>query len=146
MKRHKSLVKLSRDHHNGLIAAQLMKKDAADYKGMPTDFEGKSEYIVEFYYNHLVPHFKEEESILFPFIQGKDAEINTLVNELKQEHIQIKMYIKAVEENKHDLSLLDELGNLLENHIRKEERILFQRIQEMFGENDLQRLNEILSQ
>lgn len=146
MKRHESLIKLSREHHDGLIAAQLLKKGAPQYKGMPSGFHGKSEYILEFYKNHLIQHFKNEEEKLFPSVKNLNAEINKIILELVQEHKQISEYIKAVEKNNHTEETLNELGVLLDKHIRKEERELFEIIQTKLGKDELEEINKILSE
>ena len=137
---------LSREHHDGLIAAQLIKKGAPDYKGMPTDFKGKSEYIVQFYYSHLVPHFQNEEDKLFPLVKDIDENIDSLIIEIIQEHNLIKNYIKTVEGNNHTEETLDQLGKLLDNHIRKEERVLFELIQNKCNETELAKIKNILSE
>ena len=144
MKRHESLMQLSREHHDGLIAAQLLKKGAANYKGMPSGFEGKLKYIVNFFYEHLIPHFKDEEEKLFPIIINKETEIDKLVDELLLEHKEIEKHIKTVEEKKHSEETLNELGMLLDNHIRKEERQLFELIQEKFNEEELEKIKKVL--
>lgn len=146
MKRHKSLIKLSREHHDGLIAAQLLKKGAAEYKGMPSDFKGKSEYIIEFYKNHLIPHFKNEEEKLFPSVKNFDSVIDKLILELISEHKLITEYIMTVEKNNHSEETLNELGDLLDKHIRKEERELFELIQSRYSKHELEKINKILSE
>lgn len=145
MKRHESLIKLSQDHHDGLIAAQLLKRGAADYKGMPSDFKGKSEYIVEFYNKHLIPHFKNEEEKLFPAVENDDVQIKKLIKELVLEHKQITDYIKSIEKNNHTEETLNKLGTLLDKHIRKEERELFELIQNKLNETELENIKIILS-
>lgn len=145
MKRHESLIKLSQDHHDGLIAAQLLKRGAADYKGMPSDFKGKSEYIVEFYNKHLIPHFKNEEEKLFPAVENDDVQIKKLIKELVLEHKQITDYIKSIEKNNHTEETLNKLGTLLDIHIRKEERELFELIQNKLSETELEKIKITLS-
>ena len=49
MKRHESLAPLSREHHEGLILAQLLKKGAPAYRGLPTDLAGKLSYAREMF-------------------------------------------------------------------------------------------------
>lgn len=142
MKRHESLIKLSREHHDGLLASQILKKGAAEYKGMPSDFSGKSKYIVEFYYKHLIPHFKNEEENLFPAVKDVDVQIDKLIIELIQEHTQITDYIKSVEKNNHSEETLNELGTLLDKHIRKEERELFELIQNKLNETELEKIKK----
>ena len=63
MKRHESLAPLSREHHAALLLAQLLKKNAAAYKGMPADTPGKILYAAEFYSSHLIAHFDDEEKV-----------------------------------------------------------------------------------
>lgn len=134
MKRHKSIIALSHDHHHGLMLAQLIKKDAPEYKGLPTDLIGKVNHVKESWENELKLHFENEENILFPFAKGKDKEIDNLIDEILDEHKQIETLVKSLDTKTDIESTLDQLGKALESHIRKEERELFQKIQLSFGE------------
>jgi len=129
MKRHKALIPLSQDHHNGLMLAQLIKKDAPEYKGLPTDLEGKVKYTIDSWENELKIHFNNEEEILFPSVKGKNEEIDDLIAELVAEHEIIKEKIKSLESKKDAQEMLNDLGVILEKHIRKEERVLFPKLQ-----------------
>jgi len=137
IKRHKSLQPLSRDHHQGLILAQILKKGAPVYKGMPSTIEGKKEYTLLLYNSELVRHFKNEEEILFPLVKGKNSEVNKLTEEIINEHRQINQLIIEVQSTNELERKLDELGRLLENHIRKEERELFPKIEKILTEVQL---------
>ena len=130
MKRHKSLIPLSQDHHNGLMLAQLIKKGAPEYKGLPSDINGKVQYTIESWENELKIHFLNEEKILFPSVMGKYSEIDMLIDELINEHKEIKQKIDKLKIQDDLQNSLNDLGNFLEKHIRKEERILFQKLQE----------------
>lgn len=140
MKRHPSLIALSHDHHNGLMLAQLIKKGAPEYKGLPTDIIGKVKYAKEAWSKELKLHFKNEEEILFPFVKGKDNELDVLIEEILEEHKQIKGLVKSLDTSKNKKEVLNDLGFLLEQHIRKEERQVFQKIQQFFGD-ELKELN-----
>ena len=129
MKRHKSLIPLSQDHHNGLMLAQLIKKGAPEYKDLPKDIDGKISYTLNVWHNELKFHFKNEENVLFPAVSGKSQEIDILINELNNEHSLIELKIIELNDPTDSEKQLDDLGNLLELHIRKEERILFEKIQ-----------------
>ena len=129
MKRHKSLIPLSQDHHHGLMLAQLIKRGAPEYKGLPTDTDGKIKYTRESWENELKIHFLNEENILFPSVKGKNIEIDELIDNLLTEHREIEKMIAKLEVNNESEEKLNELGEKLENHIRKEERILFQQLQ-----------------
>ena len=107
------------------------------YKGMPSTIEGKKEYTLLLYNSELVRHFKNEEEILFPLVKGKNSEVNKLTEEIINEHRQINQLIIEVQSTNELERKLDELGRLLENHIRKEERELFPKIEKILTEVQL---------
>ena len=132
MKRHKSLIALSHDHHHGLLLAQLIKKGAPNYNGMPTDLLGKINYTKESWENELKLHFANEENILFPFVKNRDPEIDRLLIEIVAEHIKIKSLVEKLDNLNNIEETLNKLGIMLETHIRKEERQLFPLIESVF--------------
>ena len=140
MKRHPAIASFSRDHHDALITAQLIKKGAPKYRGLPETIEGKQEYVTRFYEIHLKEHFEKEENLLFKLSRDIDPEIDQLIDELVAEHHSISLLISNIQSDADSESLLDQLGKLMEDHIRKEERILFQLLQEKLPE---ERLREI---
>jgi iron-sulfur cluster repair protein YtfE (RIC family) len=146
LKRHKALHTLSHDHHQGLILSQLIKKGSPRYKKLPHTLEGKKDYTIRFYNDELRKHFEDEEKILFPMVKGKDDEIDNMVEEIISEHAKIKQLINKVESDEDVENKMDELGYILEMHIRKEERILFGKIQEILSEDELTALEKRLSE
>lgn len=138
MKRHNAIVQLSKDHQKGLMLAQLLKSNAPAYKGLPTDFVGKMSYAKEIFEFDLRKHFEDEEKILFPFIKGRDLECDKLIDELLEEHRFLSQKISQLNESENLVNDLDLIGRTLEQHIRKEERILFNRIQDLLNENELE--------
>ncbi len=145
IKRHKALHILSHDHHHGLILAQLIKKGSPQYKNLPKTIEGKKDYSIRFYNDELIKHFEDEEKILFPVVNGKDDEIDNLFEEIITEHKKIKQLISQLKSDEDVENTLDELGSILESHIRKEERILFGKIQEILTEDELTALENQLN-
>jgi len=143
VRRHNSIINLSRDHHHGLILAQLIKKNAPNYKNLPSTIEGKTEYTLNAYKSELLPHFKKEEEILFPFIKGKDKELDKVIVQLIEDHKKITGLVLRVEEDDNKEEALDELGNLLTQHIRKEERELFDSIQNILTTEELNNLDNL---
>ncbi|MFT3946338.1 MAG: hemerythrin domain-containing protein [Agriterribacter sp.] len=133
MKRHAALLPLSREHHSALILAQLIKKDAPAYRGMPTDTQGKLNYAVAFFETDLIEHFYKEEIILEK-VKHANVEIETLSKEIIAEHSALKNHFVQLKTAIDKIAALDELGKLLEAHIRKEERVLFPLIQEHCSE------------
>jgi len=145
IKRDKALHILSHDHHHGLILAQLIKKGSPQYKNLPNTTEGKKDYSIKFYYDELVKHFEDEEKILFPVVNGKDDEIDNLIEEIITEHKKIKQLVSQLESDEDVKNTLNELGNILESHIRKEERDLFMKIQAILTEQELTAVEEQLT-
>jgi len=145
MKRHPSLYTLSHDHHQGLILAQQLKKGAPQYKGMPSTLEAKKEYTIQFYNSELKRHFAEEEEILFPAVKSKNAVIDKLIAEVISEHRKMESLILDLEKTDDLGNTLDELGQLLEKHIRKEERELFTEIEIVLSEDELKTISDKLN-
>jgi iron-sulfur cluster repair protein YtfE (RIC family) len=145
LKRNKALHILSHDHHHGLLLAQLVKRGSPKYKNMPDNTAGKKDYSIRFYNDELIKHFEDEEKILFPILKGKDDEIDNLFEEIIIEHKKIKQLINQLETDEDVENTLDELGRILESHIRKEERILFGKIQEVLTEDELTALENQLT-
>ena len=137
MKRHSSLIPLSQDHHKALLLAQLIKKNAPDYKGLPTDLIGKMNYAKNMYNDELEDHFRDEEQIVFPYLKGKNKEVDELISEILNEHVILKEKILSLCENKKLSDQLDEIGNILDEHVRKEERILFEKAQVLLNDEEL---------
>jgi iron-sulfur cluster repair protein YtfE (RIC family) len=129
VKRHESLQPLSKEHHEVLIIAQLLKKDAPPYKGLPRDQAGRASYAIQFYTDHIITHFYTEERVLFPAITGYDDRIDDLVAELRAEHSQIISLFEQLKLGIDPAFTMDMLGKLLTMHVRKEERELFELVQ-----------------
>ena len=139
MKRHETLAPLSRDHHEALILAQLLKKDAPAYKHLPTQLNEKAGYAVNFYSNHLQQHFLQEETMLQQ-VKMYNKEIEKLTEEVINEHHYLTTIFLSLDKTDNLSVTLDVLGTALENHIRKEERILFPLIQQYCPEEILNTL------
>jgi iron-sulfur cluster repair protein YtfE (RIC family) len=146
MKRHESLYKLSHEHHRGLLLAQLIKKNAPRYRGLPNTLKGKVEYTINFYKNDLIKHFRAEEKILFQAVQAKNQEIDSLFEEIFNEHNLIRDLVLSLNEGSNHKDTLDKLGNLLTKHIRKEERLLFPMIEEALTGAELKKLKQLLTE
>ena len=72
--------------------------------------------------------------MLFPMIKGKDEEIDELILALEKEHDSMGQMIENLDPAVSTEDDLHELGMALDQHVRKEERVLFQMIQEKIGE------------
>jgi len=140
MKRHSALINLSREHHAALILAQILKKDGPNFKDLPTDDEGKRNYTISFYKTDLAKHFQFEEEILFPFVNKQSDLLKEQTVQLISEHKKLKRLIQKLSTPGDVETMLDRIGMLLEKHIRFEERVYFQKVQEIFPDNELDEL------
>ncbi|MFD3003223.1 hemerythrin domain-containing protein [Pontibacter toksunensis] len=144
MKRHQSLVPISRQHHGGLLTARLLQHGAPPYKGMPTTATAKREYVLQFYKEHLQPHFQLEETTVFALAITASDILAQQARQLQAEHRQLEQLIQALPEAT-DTALPDklhEVGQLLEQHIRQEERVFFEQMQQELPKDELQRLEK----
>lgn len=137
MKRHSALIPLSQDHHKALLLAQLIKKNAPVYHGLPIELVGKMNFAKEIYHTELEHHFRDEEQFVFPLLKGKDKELDELISEIMNEHLIIKEKILSLIDNPNLVDQLNEIGNILDVHVRKEERILFERAQLILSADEL---------
>ncbi|MDP4192289.1 MAG: hemerythrin domain-containing protein [Bacteroidota bacterium] len=148
MKRNKTLIPLSHDHHHGLLLAQMLRKNALEYRTLPNLPDQKAKYAIDFFYSDLIKHFRLEEDILYPFVKGLDRSLDEMFIEIISEHKKIEEYINKLKNNNEIIEIIDimdTLGKLLESHIRKEEKIVFPKIELVLGEEKLRQLDvEIL--
>ncbi|MCQ4034384.1 hemerythrin domain-containing protein [Kaistella montana] len=129
MKRHEALVQLSRDHHFGLLLCWKLKE------GLKKDIsvERMSKYIVLFYEQNLKPHFAEEEETIF-LILGNS---HPLIEEAISQHRELEKMISDGFETPEQIQIF---RDLLELHIRTEERQIFPEIEKTATEEELQNL------
>lgn len=143
MKRHESLAPLSREHHDALILAQLIKRNAPVYRGLPTTITDKVQYAVNKYRDDLKEHFKKEETML-EMVKELHPSITKLSEEIFDEHKMLTSLFGSLKEAADQEAALNVLGNELEAHIRKEERILFPLVQQHCSEELLQKIQPLL--
>ena len=125
--RHPSLIPLSHDHHHGLALALRCRKQALG-QIKPVGVHGLEEMAKEvrdFFSKNLERHFQAEEEVLFPIIRSCVPEGRQMVEDLIEEHKQIREQVVRLEEKAGLSKMLFDLGDLLERHIRREERELF---------------------
>ena len=134
LKRSKELAPLSREHHDGLLFAWKIKQGLAN----GTSVETLCNYTRWFWSNHIKPHFKGEEKVLVKFLPGDNA----LVQQMFKEHAQIRDLVISLDKEP-DSNSLQLLAEVINDHIRFEERELFS-----YAEKTLspEQLNEIYNE
>ncbi|MCC9136842.1 hemerythrin domain-containing protein [Pontibacter silvestris] len=148
MKRHESLIPISRQHHDGLLAARLLQREAPAYHGLPTTPAAKCKYMQMFLARQLKPHFLLEEETVFIFAQDASEQLQQQAKKLEAEHRQLEQLITALPQTTADelQDKLHEVGVLLEQHIRQEERQFFEQLQQELPEERLASLKEQVEQ
>lgn len=126
IKRHKTLRPLSREHHDGLLLCWKIRRGLQ--KNIDPARIGR--YVQYFFTNHLAPHFNIEEEYVFPVL-GND---HPMVIQAIDEHRRLRSLIEMKETN----NTLELIQPQLEKHIRFEERVLFQEIQQVAKPDELE--------
>ena len=123
MKRHPALVPLSHDHHHTLVRARELRDGAA---GGEEERRAAADRFLRHYGLHVVRHFREEEELVFPLLPLQPPELDRVLGE----HQRIRALTRRLRDEGPAAATLAELGELLDAHIRLEERIVFELVQE----------------
>jgi hemerythrin-like domain-containing protein len=143
VKRHAALVPLSEDHHHELVQARrlLAAAESADAEGRLAAGKGYADAFFE----TTVAHFRREEEELFP-LYTRHAGSTPLLERILAEHMQLHGLARALRADvaAGDVAAerLRELGTLLREHVRVEERELFEEIQRVVPAAELAALDE----
>lgn len=126
MLRHPTLVRLHEDHHRGISLALLCRKQAlGQVPSSPTGLKDAADHLRYFFEQHLNGHFRAEEELLFPLFVAAKPDGSILTKALSRDHQKIREGVKALSSAANLGRLLFDLGDLLEQHMRREERELF---------------------
>lgn len=136
LKRNENLVALSREHHYGLLFCwkirQGLKKEVS--------LERMRLFVIHFWQNHLSIHFKKEEETLFR--KGE----NSLYRAAEEEHALIESLVDNIVSNEaSNMDTYSALANLVEKHIRFEERALFPSIEKSLSDEELVKIGSKLT-
>ncbi|NUM32776.1 MAG: hemerythrin domain-containing protein [Bacteroidetes bacterium] len=126
IKRNKELIGLSREHHHVLLLSWKIKAGLSKN----IEFTRIKNYLMWFYENHILPHFEIEEKYLFPLLDKDNVNLKIAL----EHHRQIVDLIENIDNDKQSLA---KLHVLLTEHVRFEERILFDDIQKNVSSNNI---------
>ena len=161
MKRHPSLQELSREHHLMLLHVRELRwasKGNGDLVKACRDF-------LDYWKKRGGAHFKQEEEKLFPFCERcQDWKKTEAVQLVFKQHEEIQLLIRELEvlvtagkgRASSTLraawrletcltSVSSHLGTLLDRHIRHEERVVFEQIQDALSEHEMENLGKYLN-
>jgi hypothetical protein len=147
--RHEALRSLSRDHHVALQLARGLQANASPHlrAHLPSGRAALVAYVERIFAEELRPHFDAEDAVIAPAVAGKDAHLDRIMSDIESEHATMAKLVAtlptldppAIE------GALDRFGHMLEEHVRREEREYYARIQEILDEATLDRLGSALS-
>ena len=128
LKRDPAIVSFSNDHHIGLLLVWKIRKGINYY----IDISRISDYILFVFKNHLKQHFLEEEELLFSVLSNDNAMRIAAEND----HMHLTSLIEKIETKPGSTNTI-EFADKPEQHIRFEERILFNHLRDNLNEQQL---------
>lgn len=141
--RHPALVPLSRDHHDVLVQVLWLRR------ALPAPVEAlrrAAESFLSFYADEMVGHMKDEEEVVLPLAAGADAEG---AERIRAEHREIHALAARLRGALDDGAALPgvavELAQLVDDHVRFEERAYFMRVQDALDAPSLDALGAALT-
>ena len=126
LKRREELRSLSEDHHNALVIALRCRRLAAgQHDADPVELWAG---VLEFFRLAILPHFDLEETLLLPAIDAiGEPETSKMTERIRDEHRRLRAMIA---DPVPDDAGWTAIGTLLDEHIRFEERVVFEATQD----------------
>lgn len=143
LKRDPALVPLSQDHHAALVHAQALSRAAEGRPpyDRPASPQRVARAFMGFRKAELVGHFSDEEQVIFPLAEAVDPQGTARV---RAEHVEMNALAARLEASlaagDDPRPVMAELGALLHDHVRFEERAWFETLQARLGTDVLERL------
>lgn len=141
MLRDKNLIPLSHQHQHALALCVRLERSLA--KG-DADLAAWQDELVQIYKSEIRFHFEAEEKVLFPAAE-KHAPLQPLVRHLLSEHGTLRGFFARAEMKRLDAATLKTFGETLAQHIRTEERQLFEGCQQHMSAEELARTGKTLN-
>ena len=142
MLRDKSLVPLSRQHQHALAlcvridrASPISSYDLASWQAE----------IAQLCQTEIEIHFVAEEKVVFPAAR-KFPQFSALLDDLLADHAALRTMFAEAAAQKMSVASLSAVGQRLSAHIRKEERQLFEGLQEALSKEELARMGQRLEE
>lgn len=140
MLRDKNLVPLSRQHQHALALCVRIERAMPIDDAKLADWEAE---IAQQFAAEIKVHFAAEEEIVFPAARSF-GELNPLIEDLLADHQWLRSCFAKAEARQSSQVELLAFARRLSEHIRKEERQLFERLQELMPQEDLATLGQQL--
>ena len=131
IKRSPQLAPLSREHHDGLLFAWKIRQGLKNNTPSST----LRRYTIWYWKYHTKTHFFQEEKILLPYMPAD----HPWVAQLQNEHAQIRELVLNLDLEA-DKEIFKTLADLVERHIRWEERKLFAYLEEHLTQDQMTKI------
>jgi hemerythrin-like domain-containing protein len=132
-KRHDSLIPLTHDHHHALAQARRLLLGA---EGSPEDRTIAAKGFVAFFETDTLTHFREEEETVFPLVVTQPSAEPILARAMI-DHLRLHALVHDLKETLDTGApsgrTLRRIADLLEKHIRFEEKEVFPMIERLSG-------------
>jgi hemerythrin-like domain-containing protein len=140
MLRDRNLIPLSHQHQHALALCVQIDRTM---QAVTADMDALQAQIGTMFNLEIRRHFAAEEQALFPEAQNF-PELQPLIRELLAEHTALRDYFSRAQGRQLHADELRDFARLLSNHIRKEERQLFEGCQRLFPPEKLAAVGAVL--
>ena len=142
MKRDPRLIRLSEEHHHGLAFALRLERELPETDAETGDTKLATLYgdLLRFWARGLLPHFHTETECLIARLVRHVPDDDERVRRLQRDHLGMEALVARMRDAAGDEERREALatfGELLRTHIRWEERVLFESLQEVLSEAEL---------
>ena len=155
VKRHSALVPLSQEHFSHLIYSKRLREGRPDNIESNWPVNSDENKLVsqtkDYFFIDMLNHFELEEKVVFPVYEmylEENSPKKDLLNYILKHHQIVKEKISSIDEvhGKELINKLREIGTDIEEHIRKEERELYEDIQNSIPTDELMEIGRILKE
>lgn len=134
MRRHVTLIPFSKQHHQMLVLAQVLKTDVPDYIGMPTTVEGKHQFLLEKFEEVILPNLNKHRNLFYPAILQWGFTDQDLLQRIQEKEDDVVLICKEIKDgNILNNTQLNELGYALDTLVRMKERELYEKVQARYS-------------
>jgi hemerythrin-like domain-containing protein len=142
MLRDKNLIPLSRQHQHALALCVRIDRAVRSGEVDTEAWQGEIQQLVE---QEIAIHFAAEEKALFPAAE-RYSELKSIVDELRLEHSGLRDLFAQASARSLQSQELGIFAEKLAQHIRKEERQLFEQMQKLMRPQELAALGAALDE
>lgn len=131
IKRHISIQPYSREHHHGLLLCWKIRESLKHQ----IEIDRIKKYADYLWETQIKPHFEAEEKYMFPVLGDE----HSMIIQAKKEHQRLE---ELFNKKNNVVETLKTIQIELDEHIRFEERILFNKIQEVATKEELKTIDK----